>query len=431
MAELLHCLIPNGYFYIVNLRFYGIIVFKFINKKDRKKRLILMKKILCFLCIVIIFISGTSLLAAEKEMNGEIVPLVVTGERDISDLSMTRLTFSFPETDILDESTEEVFTTEQVYTVDVAGKGGLYLAAAQADTIDFTSLKLQVYSDSALTKKVGRDYIVKPDTKVIDTKVYYLNNAGRYYLKFIYQGNTKDSKNFALSSAFMYSMNRTLTEGEHLVTYADSKQRTIYYKVSVEEKGMLSYIAVPEDGKSLLTGYITLCDENKKAVSVKEYVSGSKDNNKAVHTYYTVKEGVYYIQVKLNQPYITSFTMEKVKDLAGENMSTAKRIQMEGKGKKGAVYLSDSIKTEKWYQFRLKENQNFSIVINSCVNGYLNVEVCNAAGVTIKSGTASFYTGTKILKTSSKWQKGTYYIKITKAKKSKKSSGYFDINITK
>lgn len=376
-------------------------------------------------------ISTTDTALTDRKINGEIIPLVVTEEKDISDISMNKLTFSFQE-DIFNEDLETAnLITEQIYTVNVTGKGGLYLAIAQADNIDFASFKMQIYSDSALTKKIGKDYIVKPDTKTIDTKAYYLKNAGMYYLKFTYQGKTRDAKSFAVSTAFMYSMDRTLKEGENLVAYADSKQRTIYYKVNIKKEGLLSYMAIPEDGNSLLTGYITLCDENKKAISVKEYVSGSKDNNKAIHTYYTITKGIYYIKVKLNKSYLASFTMEKVKDSAGKNMGTAKRIGMKKKGKKGAIYFSDSVETEKWYQFRLKKNQNFSIVINSCVNGYLNVEVCNWAGVTVKSGASNFYTGTKILKTSSKWQKGTYYIKITKSKKSKESSGYFDIKVTK
>lgn len=373
----------------------------------------------------------------EKEMviSGTIVPSLVEEEQDVSRIEMHKIVF--PENaqvaGTASGADASLTVIEQVYTCNVRGRGGLYLALASADTVSFQSLKLQVYSDRLLTEKIGKDYTLKPDTKVIDTKDYYLKSGGTYYLKFTYRGNgeeqDKAEKAFLMTAAFMYSTDRTLPEGKNLVTYADSGKRTVYYKVNAKKAGLLSFTAIPENGKDLLTGHITLCDKNKQPISVTEYVSGSADSNLAVHTYYGVRKGTYYIKAKLNASYVSSFSVEEAKKQAGSGMGTAEKLVLGGKAKKAILYLSDSIETEKWYRFRLKKNQNFSIILNSCVNGYLNVEVCNSAGITVKSGETKFYTGTKILKTSSKWQRGTYYIKITKGKKSVKSSGYFSIRV--
>jgi hypothetical protein len=112
-------------------------------------------------------------------------------------------------------------------------------------------------------------------------------------------------------------------------------------------------------------------------------------------------------------------------------MIKAKKIKWKGKEKNSVLFAEDGTETEKWYRLRLNKTRNFSIVVNSCINGYLNIEVCNSTGIPVKSGQISFYSGTKILRTSSRWQKGIYYIKITKAEKSQKSSGYFSISVKK
>lgn len=377
--------------------------------------------------------DGTALTIA-----GKITPSVIETQEDISEIGMNKL--SFPAEGV----------TEAVYLLNVKGKGGLYLAITQADSEAFQNLTLTVYSDSAMTKKVGKNYTLKQDTKVINTKTYYLSKAGTYYLKFTYTGaentgkediGTEDTeteeedaqvnKTFAMTAAFMYGTDRKLEEGKTLVSYADSNKRTVYYKIRVKKKGLVSFTAQPEDGTTLLEGQVLLCDKNKKAVSVKTYVSGSEDNNKAVHAYYAVKKGTYYINAKLNVPYLAAFTTQKVTDQAGGSMANAKKIKWKGKEKKSVLFSEDSTETEKWYRLHLKKTRNFSIVVNSCVNGYLNIEVCNSAGIPVKSGGVSFYSGTKVLKTSSKWQKGGYYIKITKAEKSKKSSGYFSVSVKK
>lgn len=387
----------------------------------------------------------TPIIENEKklEITGEITPWMIVEDKDITNVEMNKITFPLNDTSSLGEEAKEKEMIEQLYTLNVKGKGGLYLALASADQIPFQSLKLQIYTDSDFTKKIGKDYIVKADTKVIKNKSYYLPKAGIYYLRFTYYRNleieedeidkienkVENSKVFGMTAAFLYSSNRTLQEGKNLVSYADAKKRAIYYKVNIKKDGLISYLAMPEDGTSLLSGYLQLCDEEKEPISVSEYVSSSEDNNQAVHAYYAVKKGIYYIKAQLNTSYIASFALEKVKDISGSSMERAKKLKLGGKEKKSVLFLSDQIEKEKWFCFRLKKNQNFSIVVNSCINGYLNIEVCNEDKITVKSGSINFHTGTKILKTSAKWQRGIYYIKISKEKESLKSSGYFSIKI--
>ncbi len=374
------------------------------------------------------------------EITGEITPWIIAEDKDITSIEMNKIIFPLNDTsnsegeEIVEK--EKTVSLEQIYTLNVKSKGGLYLALASADQVPFQSLQLQIYADSTLKKKIGKDYIMKADTKVIKNKSYYLSKAGTYYLRFTYnrsleteEDTIENSKVFGMTAAFLYSNNRTLQEGKSLVSYADAKKRAIYYKVNIKKDGLISYLAMPEDGTSLLSGYIQLCDEEKEPVSVSEYVSNSEDNNQAVHAYYAVKKGTYYIKAELNTSYIANFTLEKVKDISGSSMERAKKLKLGGKEKKSVIFLSDQLKKEKWFCFRLKKNQNFSIVVNSCINGYLNIEVCNADRITVKSGSINFHTGTKILKTSAKWQRGIYYIKISKEKKSLKSSGYFSIKV--
>lgn len=389
----------------------------------------------------VVSVSGSSVNTSSSESKeekdgkeivivGKLTPSVIEQEKDLAGVEMNKLTFSedvseTPEKEEAAASGKE--TMERIYTLEVKGKGGLCLAVTQADWVSFENLTLQVYSDISMTKKIGKNYQIDPDTKVIDTKEYYLPAAGTYYLKFTYQG-TKE-KTFAMTAAFLYGTDRTLSEGKSLITYADAKKRTVYYKIQTKKDGLISFSALPENGQDLLTGHLLLCDKKKQPVSVSEYVSGSEDNNKAVHSYYAVKKGTYYLKAKLNNSYIASYNFTKTANKAGTGLASAAKLAVNGKEKKSVLYDTDALETEKWYRFRIKQSQNFTIVINSYVNGYLKAEVCNAAGTTVKSGTTNFYTGTKLLKTSSKWQSGIYYIRISKTAKSSKSSGYFSIAV--
>ncbi len=375
--------------------------------------------------------DGKEIVIARK-----ISPSLVEEEKDIAGIKMQKLTFSGDVSGNLEESgtaasgssvSLEKEVLEQVYTLEVKGKGGLCLAVAQADKASFESLTVQVYSDLSMTKKIGKNYQIDPDTKVIDTKEYYLPAAGTYYLKFTCRGTQE--KTFAMTAAFLYGTDRALSEGRKLITYADAKKRTVFYKIQTKKDGLVSFSAAPENGQDLLTGHLLLCDKEKQPISVSEYVSGSEDNNKAVHSYYAVKKGVYYLKAKLDHSYIASYTFTKTADKAGTDLASAMKLAVNGKGKRSVLYDTDALETEKWYRFRIKKPQNFTISINGCVNGYLKTEVCNAAGTMVKSGTVNFYTGTKLLKTSSKWQRGVYYIRISKAAKSSKSSGYFSIAV--
>jgi len=322
---------------------------------------------------------------------------------------------------------------KKLYSVHISGKGGLSLAFASADSLDFSSLKVQLYADRALSEKVGEPYVLTSDMQGIQPVTIYFPQAGTYYLCLSYDGDTEGEqakeKLFGMTAAFMYSTNRILEEKNSLVTYADKEQRAVYYKVVMKKDGLLSIHALPEDTEKLLTGKIVLCDAEKKALSIEEYVSGSKDSNHAVHAYYMVKRGTYYVRAKLNTSYMINCEQERVKDKAGSSLETASWLQWRGKEKTVAVYLEDGTNTEKWFRFRLDKRRNFSIEINSCLNGYLAAEVCNAYGTTVKSGATHIYTGKKILKTKSKWERGTYYVRLTKSKKSKKSSGYINIHV--
>lgn len=372
--------------------------------------------------------------AAEPNLDGEITPSILEEPADITDIEVTKLSF-------------ELKDIQQIYAVKAPGRGGLSIALAQADNIPFTSLKMQVYSDSLLTKPIGESCTLKQDSSskkatTLSAKEYEMPKAGTYYLKFTYKASadavTPDMesesvpyKTFGMTAAFMYSTDRTLTVNKQLMTYANEKKRAVYYKVPVKKAGLLSFSAVPEQSTDLLTGKTALCDSKKQMVSVNEYVSGSKDNNHAVNTYYMVKPGTYYIRAKLNISYIASIQVQSINDKAGNSLNSAGNLKWNGKAKLSGLYCKDGEEKTKWFKFKLDKNKNFTITVHSSINGYLNIEVCDPSGLTVKSGKTRLYTGTKILKSKNKWEKGWYYVKISKEKKSEYSSGCFSISVGK
>ncbi len=99
------------------------------------------------------------------EITGEITPWIIAEDKDITSIEMNKIIFPLNDTsnsegeEIVEK--EKTVSLEQIYTLNVKSKGGLYLALASADQVPFQSLQLQIYADSTLKKKIGKDYIMK------------------------------------------------------------------------------------------------------------------------------------------------------------------------------------------------------------------------------------------------------------------------------
>lgn len=322
-----------------------------------------------------------------------------------------------------------------VYPVIVPEAGAVTLLVGQNDTVEFSSLTMELYSDVGCTEKYGSIYYFGDEE--LKYQQIFCPAAGTYYLKVVFDRKygVMDAKNFAVGSYFVSNEDRELAEDTMAFTYSDYENKDVMYRVKADKKGVLVFTAMPTDYTSLMTGNITLYDENKKALSEEAYVSNSGnevEDVKYIKSYYTVKEGTYYIKFSSYSStgfYLAGYSVVSAKDTAGASMKKAEKLKIGGKEKQGMVLVSDSMKKADWYKVKLAKKMKFTIVIDAYVSGRVKMEVCDSEGRTVLFGTKNLETGQYKLPTRGKWSKGTYYIKMTKY--DKKSSGYYELKIKK
>ncbi len=319
-----------------------------------------------------------------------------------------------------------------VYPVIVPEAGAVTIGVVQNDTVAFSGLSMELYSDVGCTEKYGSLSYFGEEEGALEK--IFCPQGGTYYLKVVFNRNDEitDAKSFTVISYFISNEDRKLAEDIMAFTYSDDQNKDVWYQVKADKAGVLVFTAAPTDGTSLMTGDITLYNADKKALSAKEYVSNSGNETEYIKSYYTVKKGTYYIKFSSCSStgfYLAGYSVVSVKSAAGASVKTAENLKFGAKPKQGMMFVSDSMKKADWYQVKLNKDSKFTIIVNAYVSGKVKMEVCNSKGKTVLFGTRNLTTGQYTLPTKGKWSKGTYYIKMTKY--NKKSSGYYELKIKK
>lgn len=322
-----------------------------------------------------------------------------------------------------------------IYPVTVPEKGAVTLMASQNDTVAFSSLAMELYSDVACTEKYGNVYYY--GDKEYELKQIFCPNAGTYYLKVVFDRkyNVTDAKSFTIGSYFISNADRKLAADTMAFTYSDYENKDVMYEVRADKAGVIAFTVLPTDYTSLLTGNVTLYNAKKEAVSTEEYISNSGETSsdiKYAKAYYTVKEGTYYIKFSSYSStgfYLVGYSLVGAEDTSGSSMKKATKLKIGAKEKQGMVLVTDSMKEADWYKLTLTKKMKFTIVVNAYVSGKVKMEVCDSKGRTVLFGTKNLTTGQYKLPTKGKWSKGTYYIKLTKY--DKKSCGYYELKVKK
>lgn len=251
-----------------------------------------------------------------------------------------------------------------LYPMTIPQKGAVTLMLMQKDEVEFSSLTMELYSDVACTKKQGSFSLFSGEPYAGNE--IFCPNAGTYYLKAVFNRKygVTDEKHFVLESIFISNADRDLAEESLALAYSDYDNRDITYKVQVRKTGVLVFGVMPSDYTSSLTGYATLYNAKKKAISAKEYISNvdnTSSDAKYARAYYTLKKGTYYIKVSAvasTAHYIVGYSMVDAKDTSGASRAKAAKLTIGSKAKQGMVLASDSKKKTDWYKLTLTKKGN-------------------------------------------------------------------------
>lgn len=362
--------------------------------------------------------DSTQLISANEQT--ELVPDVIKTEKDFTAIdSYYKVTFS--------ESTKEL-----VMPIKIPAKGCLQLALGEFTT-NYRDLVVSVYSDSSCTNKIGYSvYLFSGD--IYEEKSIVFQEGGTYYLKYeLLKVSEADVLDFALGLCFFSNEDMELTEEQVVFSYSDSDIPEVTYKIKVNSTGYIAVQFAAADDEYGFSSKFQLLDKNKKELSKEAYVSADRNDEGGYNDivqYYAVNKGTYYVKVKsIYGLYAIAYDFTSVKDKAGSSKSKATSLKLGGSAVKGICTVSDKTSKEDWYKFTLTKNKSIKITINTKIDGNLKVEIMDSSGKTVWYGTRTLYEGEYKLemKSSGKWSKGTYYIKVTKPDKT--SSGYYTVKV--
>lgn len=335
------------------------------------------------------------------------VPVTSTVGKNDSLVSMKKVSF---EGSISDSNTEDV------YLLNVQDAGvNLEIRGIVQDL----SVKMELQTLAGNTLK---SCILKSNSNMIDTTTgtreegiykYYLAK-GQYLCKI--------SKHYG-SGELAYKVNaysvdasetKSISIGKKYISYARNAAQ--YKKITVKQAGKLTiksnrYDSLSEVYDTQLVNdkgdYFTLCNAKKKELTSASVGTTSKC--------YGVKKGTYYI--KLSNTYsdyrVYSVSFKKAGTPTNTKKKTAKTVT---KKLQSYVLTSESSATQ-WYKFTLKKAKKMKFYVNNQTDDRLRIEI-QKKGDSASTLYVDKNDYTNIQRTNygkvTKWEKGTYYVKITK-----------------
>lgn len=216
-----------------------------------------------------------------------------------------------------------------------------------------------------------------------------------------------------LRAAYFNGGDRAVASGKTIFVGQMRANTTNYFKVVPSYTGYLS--AAVAGG----TSQIVLCNASKNSLS------GTSDGSKDV-VYGVTKGKTYYIRVTMPYANTTGFYAfsvknSKISEKSGTKKSKAVTIK-KNKTIKGTIQAGSS--QADWYKFKLTSKKKVIINMKGCTNSQLKIIVYKGS----KKIKSFIYDNSKeslLLKSSGKWSKGTYYIKVQRA--NSYSSGWYSL----
>ncbi|MCB6993098.1 hypothetical protein LI177_06320 [bacterium 210820-DFI.6.37] len=271
-----------------------------------------------------------------------------------------------------------------------------------------------VYKDAALTQPVDSYTSVAADEKSIGQKVFKIASSGTYYLgvySSISEYSTVQAYGAVVAAAYINGADRTLTN-KKTIAVGQKDAQTNYFKFKAVQTGYLKV-------QSTDYGKVTLCNSKKKALS-------NATSTSYAPTYGVKKGTTYYVKVAANYSseggYQLTVTNSKITEKSGTKKSKAVTIKKKAT-KKGTIIAGSS--QADWYKFKLTGKKTVKITMKGATNDKLKVIVYKGSKKIGSAKTFSYTTKTLTLKSSGKWPKGTYYIKVYRA--NSKSSGWYSL----
>lgn len=275
-----------------------------------------------------------------------------------------------------------------------------------------------VYKDAALTQPVDSYSSVTADGTAVSPKAFKIASSGTYYLGVysnISASTTEKGYYVGFAAAYASGADRTLTN-KKTIAVGHKDPQTNYFKFKATQTG---YLTITESESS---NEVALCNSKKKALS--GYTSA-----RYAPTYGVKKGTTYYIKsyakyTNYDGGYTLSIKNNAISEKSGTKKSKAVTLK-KNSTKKGTITAGSS--QADWYKFKLTGKKSVKITVKGATNDELKIAVYQGSKQVIGSPQSFRYnTASRIMQSSGKWSKGTYYIKVYRG--NNKSSGWYSLN---
>ncbi|WP_294465708.1 hypothetical protein [uncultured Anaerofustis sp.] len=322
-----------------------------------------------------------------------------------------------------------------VIPIKAATTGILYIDAVLDKS---STASIAIISTDINVTAYGASMFLSPGQSRVDTNGFDVVAGKTYYI--LVEPRSSTNKYTLSVRGYVYANNsRSLSVNKWILSSGakGSGYSNVYYKIKPSKTGYIN-VSLKRYGYSSSTGYITLYDSKKKAISSKVYYNSKNSYyNKA---YFGVKaKNTYYIRInnctgssKYQYKYGVKYSNAKVKDYNISKKSKAKTIKR--KKTVSTVFVASTKKTCDWYKIKVSKKRPTVITLNTKGIKSGNIAVTVYKGKK-KIGTQKITPYTDKFKgkitygtSYGKANKGTYYIKVQQGKK---CSGMYKIQYSK
>lgn len=334
------------------------------------------------------------------------IKMVVTGDETLSESDLAVINYT------QEDKIGNICGYSQPFNVSARGILELGVGILSAEK----SVYYGVFKDAEMTQPVAdaTDFVLATEGK--RSKCFRIPSAGTYYIG-VYSscyGDVVVNQLVAVGAMFYNGGDRGISNGQTVVVGQKDAQ-THYFSFKAVKTG---YLKITGDTNST-TYKAALCNSSKKALSGDTYFSKNP-------TYGVTKGKTYYIRIKSNYNSLPGYKFKVdnvgISEKSGKTQSKAVNIK-KGKTVKGTIQAGSS--QADWYKFKLTGKKKVTINVTTGSNDALKIIVYKGKKKVGNGSTTAYNNATGKLYSTTKWSKGTYYVKVQRANKN--SSGYYTL----
>lgn len=321
---------------------------------------------------------------------------------------------------------------QKVITPIVVGKSGSFIANGPMVPIKINNTGLlQMTTANSLTKmditvtlygsETDEKPLIQGGISKTGVLVFPITKKGTYFLK----ASSKDGISSDIitinKSKIVPDTNLALIKNKWVTGYYNlTKKRPIYYKITLKADGV---IKIKGKSKSSIVLYHT--NKTKALSKVRRLNKESQ-----YKTMFALKAGSYYIKVTSDQELVSlTYNFKIINNSSGEKLKEARNIILGSSYIKGMIPETDTVSNVQWYKYKLSKKKLIVVSMLLHAEGTnFRLEIYDNKKKPLPLGSIILKDNEQlILKSPGQWNKGTYYLKITKT--NNYGSGYYYLKV--